>query len=408
MDGGIGSKKCRRARLGFKALLASAVALVSVACSGGADAFGEEIGMFGQELRCHDGYGNPHNDPNCPWKSLSRLVPFESENDIGHRSSPAVCAGDGSTLLTVSVDPSNRYRTLQSHWFGAPEWGWYGSRTFASKPACTLRESDASGRVGFVLAGKGTDNRIYASAGIMQPGGLPQENPIPAGPFAPVSQTTYTTGGAPALSTGGFVESVVMVFMGDDRRVYAHHRAIPYLSNSWSQRVSGPQLPAGWTPVGAPTIIRLPITQQIFVLARNGAQDRLFETHFFIPPNGSAPYFSNFSGYPVASFVMLPSLGRIDSEPAATFSNVHGTTLYFRRYEPATQTSQIMQTGGYPLGSNPILPVRPLEGINFTGAPAAVANWAFESQNGTHTVVARTTSNQLYMGVSNGDHLVVP
>lgn len=409
MSGQLEIRSGRGSRRGWKA--AVALVLVAVACGGEADEVGAEVGaevgMVGAELRCHDGYGNPYNDPNCPWKSLSRLTPFESNNDISHRMSPAVCAGDESTLLTISVDPSNRYRTLQSHWFGAPQWGWYGSRTFVSKPACSLRESDAEGRAGFVVAGKSTDNRIYASAGIMQPGGLPQENPIPAGPFAPVSQTTYTTGGIPALVRGGHNDSVVMVFMGDDRRVYAHQRAIPYLSNSWSQRITGPQLPAGWTPVGAPAIVQLPITQQIFVLARNGSQDRLFETHFFVPPEGS-PRFSNFSGYPSAKFVMLPDLGRIDSAPAVTASDAHGITIYFRRYNPATQTSQIMQTGGYPLGSNPVLPVRPLEGIDFTGSPAAVANWAFESQNGTHTVVARTTSNQLYMGVSSADHLVVP
>ena len=261
---------------------------------------------------------------------------------------------------------------------------------------------DVSGTSGFVVAGKGSsDNKIYASPGIMAPAEEFQENPTPAGPFTAVSNTAYSVGGAPALASGGFgTNSVVMVFMGDDNRtIYGHVRPIPYLQNSWTSRITGPQLPSGWTAVGAPAIARLPVTFQIVVHARNAFQQhRLFETHFF----GDGQYFSNNIGSPSPSWVQLPSMGTIDGDPALTYSDTHGLTVYFRR------GTQIMQTGGFPLVSNPVLAVKPNEGIQFASSPAAIANWAFESQNGTHTVIARTTSNQLYDGTTMVDELVVP
>jgi hypothetical protein len=273
-----------------------------------------------------------------------------------------------------------------------------------------MREDDASGEAGFVVAGKSTDNKIYASAGIMSPENYPQLNPyrVPgsAGDFKLVGNTTYTTGGEPALamSNNAFQSSVLIAFMGDDRRIYGKVRPLPYLSNSWSPKITGPQLPTGWTPVGAPTIATTIVTFQILVHAINadGSQHRLFETHFY------GQSFSGPSGVPEPVWAMLPNMGRIDGSPSLTYHNTHGLTVYFLRLDPSTNTGQIMQTGGWPLGSNPVLAVKPNAGINFVSSPSAIANWGFESQNGRHSVTARTTSNQLYTAVTMMDDTVVP
>lgn len=392
----------RRERNGAVALLTTA--MVWLAGCGGEIRGVDELGTASQALRCHDGAGNPVNDANCPWKFLSRQTPSTPANDISHRRSPALCGGNN--FVTVSVDSNSQYRTLQWHWLSASSWMLYGaSKTFASRPACTQREEDVPGQSGFVIAGKSNDNKIYASAGLMALGTSPQQNPSWVTPFEAVSNTTYTNGG-PALATGGFdTPAVVLVFMGDDRRIYAHTRKIPYLDNTWSSRITGPQLPTGWNPVGAPSIARLPITFQIVVHARNGTQDRLFETHFFV---NSQHHFSSGIGSPEASWTMLADMGRIDDEPALTYHESHGSTVYFRRYDPFTQKSQIMQTSGFPLGANPVLAVKPNANINFDGSPAATASWAYESQNGLHTMIARTTSNQLYVGTTNIDSSIVP
>ena len=65
-------------------LFATAV-LFLAGCSGaGTGDTPEEFESRSQALRCHDGYGNPLNDADCPWKSLSRLTPFEPLAMIGH------------------------------------------------------------------------------------------------------------------------------------------------------------------------------------------------------------------------------------------------------------------------------------------------------------------------------------
>ena len=263
-----------------------------------------------------------------------------------------------------------------------------------------MRENDASGQPGFVVAGKATDNKIYASAGIMSPGAATQLNPSAATAFAAVSNTVYSTNGAPALASGGFgSNSVVLTFMGDDNRtIYAHVRPFPYLTSSWTSRITGPQLPSGWTAIGAPSLARLPVTMQIVVHARNAfGSDRLFTTHFY----ADGQFFSNGIGSPASSWTMLPSMGTIDSDPALTFHDQHGLTVYFRR------GTQMMQTGE-PLGSNPVLAVKPNENIQFAGSPAALANWAFESQNGRHTMIARSTNNRLYNGTTMMDASIIP
>jgi len=359
-----------------------------------------EIASKSSALEC---ISNP-NDPNCVWKVLGRLLPANGAGaDIVHEQAPALC-GNNQAAIVFSVEATtHRYRTLQLNGSAnSPTWGAYTTKAFASKPACTFRE-DVGSNAGIVLAGKGTDGLIYASAGVAAPPGLPQGVPTP-GSFVAVSGTVYSNGqtnvaGDPALSTGGFtVQKVGMVFMGNDNRtIFAHLRPLPYSQNAWTARITGPQLPTGWTAFGVPSIVSLPVTFYIVVHARNGSQDRLFATYLY----GDGGYFSNAIGSPVPGWDMLPDLGSIEISPSLTLSNVHGMTVYFLR------SGQIMQTTE-PFGQHPLLAVKPNAGFVFASSPSGSDNWGIDSQGGTHNIVARTTSNQLAFGVSNMDSSIEP
>jgi hypothetical protein len=343
-------------------------------------------------LRCYDSNGNPSNDPDCPWRYWSRLQPLNPNSDITHTRAPAHC-GTPAGFLTVTVDTSSRYRTLQwSALSKAPNWATYGTRTFASKPACALRETAAPGQPGIVLAGKGTDNRIYASPGTMAPLNDPQANPVGAS-FAAVSNTTYSTGGNPGMASDGF--AVALVFMGtDNRTIHAHLRQLPYTQNGWSMRITGPALPSGWTAVGSPSVAMAFWVFRILVHARNGSQDRLFEIH--LVNSGNQSYFSTETGEP-GQWRQLPVTGVIHDDPALLYSTNWGHQVYFR------SGAQILQTtGSYPLGDIPPLPVMPSAGVQFASAPAGSADYSFDQ--GMNIVVARTTANQLFFAESWNDN----
>jgi hypothetical protein len=388
-------------------LLGAALSAIAVGCGATVENEppGGELGTSAQALRC---VGDPSN-PNCPWKGeWSQLLP-ENDTDITHTWGPALCSSTPG-WMAVSVDNQNRFRVLQwSPLNRGPDWGFYGSsRTWRSKPTCAMREDYATGRPGFVIAGKlrsndGNNNKIMASAGAMAPSAQFPDNPTPepgaAGAFAPVSNTTYSSGGLPALGSmlddfgGG---AVVVAFMGDDARtIYAHNRNLPYHEHGWSTRITGPVLPGSWRVVYAPTVARHPQTFQIVIHARNqttGA-DALFQTHFYTNGDNVA-HFSNEIGSPVVAWTQLASVGTIDDDPWITNSSAHGVTAYFKR------GTQIMETS-LPSYAGSVLAVKPINGVQFGSSPAATANTPFDM--GTHVVIARTTSNQLFYVDSNQD-----
>jgi hypothetical protein len=333
---------------------------------------------------------------------------------------PALCANPTGGWLTVSVDASSKYNVLQWHALGStgrsPSWSVYGStRTWNSKPACANRENftrPQDGEVvgGFVLAGKlkstdpNTNNKLFASPGMLAPASTMAENPTFQSGFAVVDNTrSYTTGGLPGMSSAvdeAGAGSIVLAFMGDDlRTIHAHVHNLPYNSNSWQSRISGPLLPTGWTAVGAPSVTRLPVTFQIMVHAHNNATggDRLYETHFF--SSGGVTHFSNEIGSPFPTWTLRLNSGAIADDPWITYHPDFGTTAYFRR------GNQIVQTG-QPFGSLPVLAVRPDTGIVFASAPAATGGVAFDQ--GTHIVTGRSTSNHIFWVESNNDANLAP
>jgi hypothetical protein len=107
----------------------------------------------------------------------------------------------------------------------------------------------------------------------------------------------------------------------------------------------------------------------------------------------STQHFSNGIGSPTTSWTNLGSPGTITDGAWITYSDDFGVTAYFR------QGTEIMQTA-LPLGTTPVMAVRPDTGIVFDSAPAATGGLAFDQ--GTNIVVARSaTTNQLYYIESN-------
>lgn len=393
--------------------LSGTLALALLAGCSAAEAVPEgESETSAEALRC----GDPLNDdPNCPWRNWTRLLPA-NQVDITHTSAPALCAAPSAGWLAISVDSDSRYRTLQFHGVGGvnrgPSWGAYGTRTFTSKPACAIRESVSPGSngcpssggacPGFVVAGK-SDGLIYANLGTMALNAAPnpQPNPHHVGSFSAVSNTAYTNAdaGLPALASRADY-AIALALMGDDNRVYVHHRPLPYtgLGHYWSARVTGPQLPANWTARGAPAIVTLPWTFQIVVHAQNNGSHRLYSTHFYMTGK-KAGHFSNEIGSPSQTWTQLAVTGDISDGPALTYSNSDvGVSLYFRR------GTEFMQTSGMPLGSYPLLPVRPAEGRQFASSPAATGGIYYDQ--GLHVVIGRTTSNEIQLVDARADVMV--
>lgn len=362
----------------------------------------EILGELSSALSCP---GNPNNG-DCPWKTVHLLEPNPASNDIVHEQAPTLCGGEGNGFFAISVQAStHRYRTLQ--WNLAttsPSWGSFGTKAFASKAGCSFREDgDSNGNPGFVIAGKATDGKIYAAPGTLAPGAVPQGTPVANAPFAQVGTHTYNSSatspaGAPTLATGG--NKMVMVLLGNDARtIYAHVRAIPYVSasSSWSGRITGPVLPSGWTALGPPAMVVHPVTFYIVVSARNGGQDRLFATHFY----GPGQHFSSGTGSPPATWQQLAQLGPISTGgPSLTYSPL-GTTYWYRLGGEIRETTA-------PVATNPLLPVAPSKGHIFASDPSASWGWGTDSQGGLYHVLARTTSNKLVMANSNMDSNLAP
>jgi hypothetical protein len=357
------------------------------------------VGTSSEALRCYDdATGNPSSDGNCPWRDWSQVAPNnQPSQDISQELAPALCASSNAGFLAISVDTGGHYRTLQFNEINnAGAWGSYGQKTFVTKPTCGLRENvTVSGqtRTGFVVAGKASDGRIYASAGTMANVGVPQQNPTANDVFTAIGNDVYSTGGNPALAGGnpavGTGTAVALVAMGTDlRTIYGYSRLLPYPSHGWSARVHGPALPSGWTAVGAPAIVELPITFAIVVHAHNATLHKEAFYYTYFSTNSSPPAFSNAIGSPGATWTQLPlalQAGQtISDDPALTTDDTYGMTLWFR------SGSQILQTasGSLPsLGTNPAIAIKPADGISFGSAPAAWAGNTYEE--GIYVAVAR-------------------
>jgi hypothetical protein len=380
---------------------AAALALLS-GCSGAGGGDAAAVGTSREALRCYDANtGNPSSDGNCPWRDWSEVAPNNQPSlDISQEFAPALCASGNAGFLAISVDTGGHYRTLQFNEAStAGAWGSYGQKTFVTKPTCGLREDvTVSGqtRTGFVVAGKASDGKIYASAGTLANVTVPQQNPTANDTFTAIGNDVYSTGGNPALAGGnpavGTGNAVALVTMGTDlQTIYGYSRLLPYPSHGWSARVQGPKLPSGWTSVGAPAIVQFPITFAIVVHAHNATlrKEAFFYTYFVAA--SSPPSFSNAIGSPGGTWAQLPLVLQagqtINDDPSLTSDNTYGVTLWFR------SNSQILQTasGSLPtVGSNPAIAIKPIDGVSFGSAPSAWAGNTYEE--GIYVAIARDGS----------------
>jgi hypothetical protein len=325
------------------------------------------VASTSEELRCVDEWGEPTNDPNCPWSSgWGEVFPDGGGANITNTKSPAVCVA--SNVLIVSVDTQNHYRTLAFDGEDfATSWGTYGQRTFASSPTCAPQGASSSA---FVLAGKDlASNKIYASSGTMG-FGSPPPNPVGAS-FAVVDNShTYSSGGNPAAASNN--SGIVLVTMGtDSRTIYSYWHPLPYAQNSWGPRITGPQLPSGSSAAGTPAIVFLPENQVFHVVVR--ANNPMFQT--YVASGGS---FTNGGGQGVSAFDVLGLPGPFSSDPAlarSTTSDLETLIYLSNTHLMQTSANSLMPLlGTFPVLAMPGLPTQGQPGglPNFTGAPAAI------------------------------------
>jgi hypothetical protein len=391
-----------------------------------------------------DNYGNVSSDGSQVWASpytgpdsWSRITP-QGGADITHTSSPAVC-GEITTphevserLAIFSVDNQSHFRTIELSEAGVPQfstsWGNYGTKTFASKPTCAMREFENAPNNptagGFVLAGRGSatnDHYLYASRGVFAAAGT-NSPPAPLEAFARVDSNNndkYDVNGFPALATDGVNavgNNLAMVFMGDDNRtIYAHVHQLPYTTSTyhWSARITGPVLPSGTTAVGTPSIdfaVGWAYFFHVVVRAVSGGHTSFYETYFNANGTGGGSFIDS-TGGPYATWKQLPVTGTISSDPAVIYSpnlayyqqTLNAETLFY------TSGTQIEQTNGFCtstwFGLLPILAIQQTGITSVSSSPAAVPDPGLE-RNSVAAVIARHNSQLFYIESSNVGNLI--
>jgi hypothetical protein len=319
---------------------------------------------------------------------------------------PAVCSNHPTYFFVAGLDDSDKkyYVNWQLHPASGTTWTAFGTRQFSSAPSCVFekpfRFSNPPTDFKFVLAGKGTDNRIYAVPG-HQPVTTPMQNPTWDGAWAEAKTSTETSPtyagnyGRPAIGSNGNL--IALVFLNSDRKVHARTHATPFANNGWSALKDGPALPAGVTSDGIPAITydRGPNSRPInkFVVAVLGVS------------NGSAGiYWIYFDGNAWGSWNQAFLTEPVLSDPALEYDDQsNALSLYFK-----TDTGTILSTSSVQpedFGVDPIEPVGTTGPSGSVSAPRAVFGAGFEL--GLRTVVTRgwafTPSNSTILWVED-DH----
>jgi hypothetical protein len=385
--------------------VAIAMAVSLGGCGGGMD--GDGLSELGTDSEALQRNSDPP-DPNDAFLSSGRLTPNTAANDITHTLNPAICADVTATFLAFSRDTSQRIRTLaMNSGVRTDTWGSYGTKTFATGPACAMRNPSGTTRR-FVLAGKGTgDNRIYWSGGSWNPAfggnGLPQL-PTANDVWTAIDTNAYTVAGTPALGSGP--TSMILAAVGNSNRLHVYWHAIPWAGN-WTTRFTSPALPSGVTLAGRPAIAHFDFFVPpagyygIAVRATQGGVNKIFVTYFmgdgtgftgFIP--GSTP---DWTEWPMPAGTTISS-----SDPAMTSSHALGdaVTLFFRSGTQIKQTSWFLQEG-------PVGVMAPWAGTSYASGPSVNVGVMYEG-GGTQVVLARTSSNQLHTTFTIPDDQLIP
>lgn len=267
------------------------------------------------------------------------------------------------------------------------------SRTFNSKPACANLDT-ADGVMGgtakeykLLLAGRGSDNKLYASAAQGNTSGDGSASTPPS-----VLSKKWTRldedkafASAPAAAAGG--GKIVVVGLSDNR-FYAYVRALPYSGSSWGTAIKAGALPSGWTPQGNPAIAYvLGGINRFMVVTRatDGSVTRFFRAYF----DGSS--WVKFATSPNDLWAQLPMDVAISGDPALAFStDVNALTLYFR------YGAWIVQTTGLDFGLGTTRKIRSSDSPTFSsGGPAGVGMYKDRNGEMAHVVVGRVSNGGL-------------
>ncbi|HTQ06172.1 MAG TPA: hypothetical protein VMI54_20060 [Polyangiaceae bacterium] len=200
------------------------------------------------------------------WKGDFAAWPLQTKSGNSTRNltistDPSLCSNHPSSFLGIVRDDTDS--TYYVDWVVHPTfnslWTEVGTRAFSSSPTCVFenpfRFSNPPTDFKFIVAGKGTDNKIYAV-----PGHQTSSNPQPAwdstwteAKTSSETSPTYSGNyGRPAVASNGSL--IAMVFMNSDRKIHVRTRATPYASHTWSTIKDGPALPTGVTSDGIPAI----------------------------------------------------------------------------------------------------------------------------------------------------------
>jgi hypothetical protein len=363
---------------------------------------------------------NP-DDANLPWKTDWSQLPNANTPPVNHALSPALCAGHEDLQFTVSAspDPSGNWDYWILQWNSvnmSQVWLQWGG-VYKSSPVCAMRENDASGKDGFLVAGLGTDSRLYATEGVMAPvvaalGNPPAIQPNPTYvSIALVGATTYGTGPAIAswLNSSGGGHLALVAMEGNMTTIDGYAQSLPYNPNSWLLSV-GPSLPTGWAATAAPAIVEESTsgTFDVVVNAQNTAlgSTAIFHTYFYTQAAGTffdsggwteLEFRRGSHGFPL-TFIGSPSI--------SYGTNWQLPTIWVLASVLPGEDNIIFQTTnpGSP-GPYPIQAVRPEDVIPFSGAPSAFENVPFDTSD--HIVIARVGS-QIYFETSEPDDALEP
>lgn len=343
-----------------------------------------------------------------PWGEL----PSNPGTTATFAGDPAVCLASLQGVVVLGRDrTTNVYRSLAfriTRYSDDPVWQDIGTRTFASKPACTALDetrfsqpSERSNQI-IVLGRNASDNRFYAVP--MQADEFqdvddpccnpePPDQPIPLDIWRQIGTAAYASAPAATVAFG----KLLVVGRRSDNRLYLHRNTLsagdnPYSSQNWVPAISVPSLPSGVGAVGDPTIANgTEINGEVWIMTRVTRSNGSNAFYYIFWNNQRFSTWREFSN-PSTYIYSDPAL-EIGSAPG----NEWALTLYYRgsRNDPAlTHWSMIHQTSTFDGTTfEPVAPVRPTEGDTFLSAPAAVGGATFEGQ---HYVVAKKSNDRFY------------
>ncbi len=357
-----------RSKAALAATLALGVALAG--CGGVVDGDAEdededesaELGTRTQDLR---------SDAWRTWSSASADTAIDTD--------PSICSNQVGYFVTVR-NSDQRFHVRRTVQQTNPAWKQFGTRQFASAPTCTMQQPYPGSGNKFLLAGKGTDNRVYVVEGLLPAAapGAPPPNPDWTGSWTEVSSTQYSgNNGRPALGSNG--SRVVLAFLNGSR-VNARNQTLPYSASSWSSPpAQSPVFPSGVTVSGIPAITYISGSTNKFVVMVRGLTSGgagLFWIYF----NGTS-----FDGDWTQAFI--PSA--VDSDPAMDWDTTYNAlTVYFRSGNEIIQTSVTLPGG---LGVWPFYPIPASSSTVILGAPRAVFGGGIE---GIRSAVVRGYDSQ--------------